>query len=169
MLEERKSNKYSSNIHSDNIFKISPTDQRWPAGEFVGKVSILEKRIPVLSCGGASILGEIARLAANILAKKEGFSRNCYGEPVTLPESEIAKWIRGALKILVIEGCHLRCQSRILENAIESEKLQVIDASLIHKKFKNIFDVDRVPETERLNAAEDVVNSVLGMQNPISK
>ena len=39
-----------------------------PAGEVYAKRNISDKRIPVLSCEGPCIRGEIARLAANLIA-----------------------------------------------------------------------------------------------------
>ena len=46
--------------------------------------------IPVVSCEGACIRGEIARLAANYVAKRSNFKRGCHGELFTVPESKIA-------------------------------------------------------------------------------
>jgi hypothetical protein len=39
-----------------------------PAGEVYAKRNISEKKVPVLSCEGPCIRGEIARLAANLVA-----------------------------------------------------------------------------------------------------
>jgi hypothetical protein len=43
-------------------------------GEMAGKKMIDEKKIPVISCEGACIRGEIARLAAHLVAKEEPYS-----------------------------------------------------------------------------------------------
>lgn len=41
-----------------------------PAGEANAKQNIADQRIPIISCEGPCIRGEIARLAANIVAQK---------------------------------------------------------------------------------------------------
>src|SRR6266511_5816707 len=46
-----------------------------PAGELYAKNQIAKKTIPVLSCEGPCIRGEIARLAANLMLKKSRRSR----------------------------------------------------------------------------------------------
>lgn len=46
---------------------FNTTNSSCPIGEIIGKKNISESNIPVLSCEGACIRGEIARLAANIL------------------------------------------------------------------------------------------------------
>ena len=51
--------------------EIEGTENRCPIGEEIGERNIHEVKIPVLSCEGACIRGEIARLAANLLAKDE--------------------------------------------------------------------------------------------------
>ena len=64
-----------------------------PIGELTGKRNMSESKIPVLSCEGACIRGEIARLAANIISRHEGYGRGCHGELATVPDSAIAQWI----------------------------------------------------------------------------
>lgn len=46
-----------------------------PVGERYAKEQMAEGRMPVLSCEGACIRGEIARLAANLVAKEVRGSR----------------------------------------------------------------------------------------------
>ena len=59
--------------------EVKRTDGHCPIGETVGKRNIEEGRIPVLSCEGGCIRGEIARLAANMVSKEAGFARGCHG------------------------------------------------------------------------------------------
>ncbi len=58
--------------------KVSAVEGLCPAGEVHAKQVIAEKRIPVLSCEGPCIRGEIARLAANIVGDKAPYARACY-------------------------------------------------------------------------------------------
>jgi hypothetical protein len=52
---------------------VSTTKSKCPIGETVGQRGMKGSKIPVLSCEGACIRGEIARLAANMIAKEESY------------------------------------------------------------------------------------------------
>jgi len=149
--------------NSDNSFavEVKKTDGRCPIGETVGKRNIEEKRIPVLSCEGGCIRGEIARLAANMVSKEAGFARGCHGELVTVPDSAIAQWIRDAEKVILIDGCFLSCHGRILEGLLSRDRLVQFDALKVYRKYTDIFDIDGVSQAEREKAAREVADSVL--------
>ena len=98
------------------IVKVDTTEAICPIGEIAGKKNISESNIPVISCEGACIRGEIARLAANNISKEPGYARGCHGELITVPDSAIAQWMKTAEKVVLIDGCFLRCQGRIIEN-----------------------------------------------------
>jgi hypothetical protein len=157
------SNEINVTYDSANSFKIGirKTDGRCPIGETVGKRNIAEERIPVLSCEGGCIRGEIARLAANMVSKEAGFARGCHGELVTVPDSAIARWIRGSEKVVVIDGCFLSCHGRILEGLLKKGQLVQFDALKVYRKYTDVFDIDDVPEAERKEAARQVANSIL--------
>ena len=141
--------------------QISKTGNSCAAGEKAGNTNLEEGKIPVLSCEGACIRGEIARLAANFVAKEEPFRRGCHGELFTVPESALARWMTGAPKIVLIDGCPLRCHGRILENLIEAGNLIEFDAYSCYKKYSDLFYADSVPEKERIETARHVADSVL--------
>lgn len=149
---------------SDNMFsiKIEDTKNRCPIGETVGERNIAENKIPVLSCEGACIRGEIARLAANMVAKEEPFARVCHGELLSVPDSAMARWVDLSKKVVLIDGCFIRCHGRILEDLVGKEKLVQFDALSHYKKYTDKFDVDSVPENERKQVARDVADWVLG-------
>ncbi|MHC4117373.1 MAG: putative zinc-binding protein [Planctomycetota bacterium] len=140
---------------------VQKTDARCPIGETVGKRNIAEARIPVLSCEGGCIRGEIARLAANMVSKEPGFARGCHGELVTVPDSAIAKWIRAAEKVILIDGCFLSCHGRILEGLLKKDQLVQFDALEVYRKYTDAFDIDEVPEADRKKVAQQVADSVL--------
>lgn len=140
---------------------INSTSAKCPIGEFVGRHGIEESKIPVLSCEGACIRGEIARQAANMVAKERPYGRGCHGELITVPNSAIAKWIKNAEQVVLIDGCFLRCHGRILERLLHEDQLIQFDALAVYKKYSDVFDADDVPETERLAAARQVADSVL--------
>jgi uncharacterized metal-binding protein len=148
---------------NNNIFtiEVEDTKNRCPIGETVGQRNIAENKIPVLSCEGACIRGEIARLAANMVAKEESFARVCHGELLSVPDSAMARWVRNTKKVVLIDGCFIRCHGRIIEQLIGKEKLCQFDALSVYKKYTDVFDIDEVPQEERKEAARQVANSVL--------
>jgi uncharacterized metal-binding protein len=141
--------------------RFKNTNQRCPVGEKTGKANLERKKIPVLSCEGGCIRGEIARVAANILSKKEGFGRACHGEIITVPDSAIANWVKHSKKVVLIDGCYLHCHGRILEELLSKDQLMVIDALRVYKKYTDLFDLDAIPEEDIKIAAEQVVDVTL--------
>jgi len=148
---------------SNDIFtiEISKTDRTCPIGEKVGSRNLEEGKIPVLSCEGACIRGEIARLTAHLVAKEEPYRRGCHGELFTVPGSALAQWIKKTGKVVLIDGCFLRCHGRILENLVGEENLVQFDALSLYGKYTDRFDIDSVPEEERRETARKVADIVL--------
>jgi len=143
---------------SKNAVQLNTTNAVCPIGEIIGKKNVRESKIPVLSCEGACIRGEIARLAANIVARNKSFARGCHGELITVPESSIARWIKTAEKVVLIDGCFLRCHGRIIENIIDKQKLIQFDALSYYNRYTDIFDIEDVPEEERKEVARSVAD-----------
>ena len=143
------------------ILEVSKTGKTCPTGEIVGSRNLEEGKFPVLSCEGACIRGEIARLVANLVAKEEPYRRGCHGELFTVPESALAQWIKKARKVVLIDGCFLRCHGRILENIIGKDNLVQFDALSLYGKYTDRFDIDSVPESERKETARKVADLVL--------
>ena len=130
-------------------------------GEKWAKKAMEENKIPVFSCEGPCLRGEIARLAANMVAKQnKSCARSCHGELFFVPHSSIAKWIKEADKVVIIDGCFLKCHGRVLSNLIDEEKIIHIDAYSIHKKYANVFLYEDIPETERKKLAQQVADKV---------
>jgi uncharacterized metal-binding protein len=120
-----------------------------------------ESKIPVLSCEGACIRGEIARLAAGIVSKKESYGRGRHGELITVPDSAISRWIKTAERVVLIDGCFLRCQGRIIENIIDKERLIQFDDLSHYNRYTGLFEYEDVPEEERKEAAQSVADWVV--------
>lgn len=152
------------------VLTVQKTDGHCPIGETVGTENIEHRTIPVLSCEGGCIRGEIARLAANMVAKNPGFARGCHGEFFTVPDSAIARWIRDAEKVVLIDGCFLSCHGRMLQGLLKEDQIIQFDALKVYKKYTDIFDIDDVPEEERRETARQVANNVLvqlGCTDPV--
>jgi uncharacterized metal-binding protein len=141
--------------------EVESTSGKCPIGETTGNRNIAEGRIPVLSCEGACIRGEIARLAAHMVAKEEGFARACHGELLSVPDSAMAQWVKQAEQVVLIDGCGLHCHGRILENLLDKGTLTQFNALSVYKKYTDVFDIDGVPEEERRQAARQVADRVL--------
>ena len=130
-------------------------------GERLGHQNRHGGKIPVISCEGACIRGEIARLAAHLVAKEEPYRRSCHGEMFTVPTSAIAQWMNDAGKVVVIDGCFLHCHGRILKNLIDEDKIAQFDALSIYNRYTDVFDIDDVPEEERKRVARQVADKVI--------
>jgi uncharacterized metal-binding protein len=141
--------------------EVTGTNGKCAVGEKVAKQNRDGDKIPVLSCEGACIRGEIARLAANLVAKEEKYRRGCHGEFLTVPDSTMTEWINEAEKVVLIDGCFLRCHGRILENLIDNDRLVQFDALSHYKKYTDRFDIDSVPENERKEVAGNVADWVI--------
>ena len=151
----------SADGKSDFSLKVTKTKWKCPIGEKTGRKNLNDEKIPVFSCEGACIRGEIARLAANIVAKIEPYRRGCHGELFAVPGSAMADWVKNAKKVVLIDGCFLRCHGRIVEHMIDKNKLVQFDALSHYKKYTDLFDIDAVPEKERKEVAGDVAEWVL--------
>ena len=147
----------------NNVLKlaITKTDKVCGIGEIVGPQLLNEGKIPVFSCEGGCIKGEIDRLAANMVAKEDRYARGCHGALFATPHSAIAEWIRESDKVVVIDGCFLHCHGRIAEHIIDKNKLVTLDALAVHKKYANLMDVDDVPAAERQETARELADKVL--------
>lgn len=145
---------------------VDGTSQLCPAGEKYAAQQIRDRTIPVLSCEGPCIRGEIARQAAHRVGKHAPFARACQGEAMTVPESGMARWVESADKVVVIDGCFLRCQARQMRHMLRQDQLIEIDALPLYKKYTELFAIDDVPEMERTAAAEQVAERVLEQLAP---
>jgi uncharacterized metal-binding protein len=143
------------------ILKVTPTKAVCPSGQAVGKKNLEEGKIPVVSCEGSCIRGEISRIAANIVAKQEPYRRICHGEILSAPHSELYRWFAEAPKVLLIDGCFLRCHGRIIENMVDEDRLVQFDALSHYKMYSQWFYLDSVPEDEKQEVGQVVADWVL--------
>ena len=132
-----------------------------PAGEAYAKQHLAARSIPVLSCEGPCIRGEIARLAGNLIAREvPSLARACHAETFFVPHSAMAAWVRGANKVVMIDGCFLKCHGRVLKNLVAEDKVVHIDALPLYRKY-DVFLMDDVPEEERKAVARQVADKII--------
>lgn len=135
-----------------------------PVGEAYAKQQLAARRVPVLSCEGPCVRGEIARLAANLIAKEvPSLARACHGETFFVPHSAMASWVKSADKTIMVDGCFLKCHGRALKNLISEEKVVHIDALPLHRKYGDLFSMDDVPEQELKAVARQVADKMITM------
>ncbi|MBI2868524.1 MAG: hypothetical protein HYX96_01710 [Chloroflexi bacterium] len=159
-IEKTTEKNYTANFSVD----VSSIKGVCPVGEAYAKQNIIDKKVPVLSCEGACIRGEIARIAANIVAQEmPSYARACHAETFFVPHSSMLNWVSGSDKILMIDGCFLKCHGRVLENLVSEEKVTHIEALPLDGKYNDIFLMDDVPEAERKAVARQVADKVITM------
>ena len=148
----------------DFVLEVEGVRGFCPAGEAYAKRNISEKKIPVLSCEGPCIRGEIARLAANIVAQElPALARACHAETFFVPHSAMARWVKEAQKSVMIDGCFLKCHGRALQGLVPDGQMIHIDALPLYKQYTDIFLMDDVPEEERKAVARLVADKILRM------
>ena len=140
---------------------VDETKGLCPAGERYAEQQLHAGRIPVLSCEGPCIRGEIARQAANLIGRQPPFARACQGEAVAVPRSTMARWVREAPQVLVLDGCFLHCQARLMRHTIAPGRPVEVDALPLYRKYVDLFEFDSVPEDERRAVAQQVADAVL--------
>ena len=133
-----------------------------PAGEAYARQNLADRKVPVLSCEGPCIRGEIARLAANLVAQEApGCARACHAETFLVPHSAMAQWVRESDHCIMIDGCFLKCHGRVLNKLIGEARVVQIDALPLHRRFSDVFLMDDVPEQERREVARQVADRIL--------
>jgi len=133
-----------------------------PAGEAYAKEQVAAKTIPVLSCEGPCIRGEIARLAANLITQDvPSLARACHAETFFVPHSSMAAWVKGSDKAIMIDGCFLKCHGRVLKNLTDEDQVIHIDALPLYNKYNDVFLMDDVPEDERKAVARQVADKII--------
>ena len=153
-----------NHVTPDFSLQVESVTGACPVGEAYAKQNIAEKKIPVFSCEGPCIRGEIARLAANSVAQDvPGFARCCHAETFLVPHSSMARWVQESDKAIMIDGCFLKCHGRVLKKLIGEERMIHIDALPLYKKYNDIFLMDDVPEEERKAVARQVADKILVM------
>ncbi len=133
-----------------------------PTGEAYAEQQLAAKSIPVLTCEGPCIRGEIARLAGNLIAKDvPSLARACHAEAFFVPHSAMASWVKKADKVVMIDGCFLKCNGRVLKNLVSEDKVVHIDALPLYNKYTDVFLMDDVPEEERKAVAREVADKII--------
>ena len=154
-------------VSEDFTLQVDGVKGVCPAGEAWAEEQIRQKKIPVLACEGPCVRGDIARRAANIIGEEQPFARACFPEVAFVPHSGMARWVKEADQVVMVDGCFLKCIGRMLNNQVDREKIIQIDALQYYHKYTDIFHMDDVPEGERIGTARQVAAQLLPILNKV--
>ncbi len=118
-------------------------------------------KIAVMACDGACARGEVARIAANLVAHKlapENTVRICLGGAFTKDTGQ-RNLIRRANKTIAIEGCFISCSSRMMKGVLPSFQPEIVQADTLYESFLP-FGIDEVSEEELKECANIVAQTV---------
>jgi uncharacterized metal-binding protein len=131
------------------------------------------KPIAVLSCEGACLRGEVARRAANLISFElapERTARICLGSAFTKDAGQRGL-VENAETALVLEGCFLRCASRMMAGAARDPRLEVVIVDSLYHFDHDVFGVDLVADSQislfAREAAENIFNSAAAFKETI--
>lgn len=151
-------------VSHDFSLAVAGVEGLCPAGEAHALQGIAKRKIPLLSCEGPCIRGEIARLAANLVARQlPSHARACHAETFFVPHSAMARWVTTAAKTVVIDGCFLKCHGRVLDKLVGLDRVIHIDALPLHRQYSKLFLMDDVPEAERKATARRVADRIVDL------
>jgi hypothetical protein len=54
-----------------------------------------------------------------MVGEEEPFARACYAEIFLVPHSSMARWVKEADKVVMVDGCFLQCIGRLLNNLVD--------------------------------------------------
>ena len=121
------------------------------------------KPVAVLSCEGACLRGEISRQAANRICFRlapDETVRICLGGAFTKDTGQ-RNLVRNAGRVVAIEGCFIRCASRMMQGVLPDLKPEVIIADTLYELDGEYFGMDEVSEDQIRAHAETVASKVL--------
>lgn len=116
---------------------------------YVERILAGPPRTAIMACEGGCIKGEVARVAANILAyqlERDITVRICLGDAVT-GDSGFVELVKKAPATIVIEGCSLNCGTQIMKTRLPDFEPIIVEAiglySFDRDKYFEIFDMPR--------------------------
>ena len=121
------------------------------------------KPIAVLSCEGACLRGEISRQAANRICFRlapEETVRICLGGAFTKDTGQ-RNLVRNASRVVAIEGCLIRCASRMMQGVLVDLQPEVIIADALYDMDGDYFGIDDVTEDQIRVHADTVASKVI--------
>lgn len=116
----------------------------------------------ILSCEGACLRGEISRRAANQLCYRlapENTARICLGGAFTKDTGQ-RNLVRNAQQAIVIEGCFLRCASRMMAGVLDEFKPEIVIADSLYELDGDFFGIEELPDEQIQALANQVAQKI---------
>jgi uncharacterized metal-binding protein len=120
------------------------------------------KPFVILSCEGACLRGEISRRAANQICyhlAPEKTARICLGGAFTKDTGQ-RNLVRNAQQAVVIEGCFLRCASRMMAGVLDEFEPEIIIADSLYELDGDFFGIEELPDEQIQGFANQVAHRV---------
>ena len=118
------------------------------------------KPVVVMCCEGGCSRGEIARRAANLLCFKvapEKTARLCLGGAFT-KDSGQRKLARDANRLIAIEGCFIKCATRMMLGVIPDVNPEVVVATDYYDLDPMPFGIDGISDKDADACAKKVAD-----------
>lgn len=143
--------------------KIKKVEKVCPAcEEYSEKHSTNPPKIAVMACEGACARGEIARIAANLVAHRlapDNTVRICLGGAFTKDTGQ-RNLVRRAGRIIAVEGCFISCSSRMMEGVLPGFNPEVVQADMLYESDLP-FGIDEVSGEELKKCADIVARTIV--------
>jgi len=153
----------TDNAKDFEVVKIEKTKNSCAMCEDSAEAQI-KKQVPfaILSCEGACLRGEVSRQAANLLCfskMPDKTSRICLGGAFT-KDSGQRNLVRNAAKVYALEGCHIKCASRMMKGVIEELNPEVIIVDRLYDFDKKLFGINEVTEQQLKDYSQEAANKI---------
>ena len=112
--------------------------------------AVKTRKTAIASCDGACVQGEISRKMVNHLAYNidpEKYARICLGSAVTKNSGQ-RNLLRSLENLVVIEGCSLKCGSRLIQAVTPREDMKVELISSYCDWDKKLFGINEISQAE---------------------
>ena len=126
-----------------------------------------QPRTAIAACEGACSKGEMARIAANLVAyrlARNSTVRICLGDAITA-DSGFAAVLARAPKVVMVEGCSLCCGTLMLRQRFPELAIQPVVATSYYEQDERKFEIFDLDAGEAFAHANQVSTHVLGKVN----
>jgi uncharacterized metal-binding protein len=152
---EQRTDRYET-VHIEKTDNICPLCEERAKRE-------ASKPIVVMSCEGACLRGEVARLAANRMCfelASDKTARVCLGAAFTKDTGQ-RNLVRNAKKLLALEGCFIQCASRMMKGVLPDLQPEVVLVDGLYDFDTNLFGIDEMSEEEMRTHARTVAEKLV--------
>lgn len=121
------------------------------------------KPIAIMCCEGGCLRGEIARQVTNIICfslASEKTVRICLGGAFTKDTGQ-RNLVRNAKKNIALEGCFIKCASRMMKGVLSNIDPEVIVVDKFYDFNRNLFGINELPEEEIKALAQSAAKKII--------